>query len=113
MYIMHLMNHIFFILGSNIHMSCKDCRGYSVNWNDQFSVSALCDDCGFNATNVTYHWKLYIVNASSKAVTEGKYSHSERQSSNIYHDILVCVFDKFETVCACLFFQFHSAVVWI
>ncbi|XP_039523028.1 polycystic kidney disease 1 like 1 [Pimephales promelas] len=55
---------------SNIHMSCKDCRGNSVNWNDQFSVSALCDDCGFNATNVTYHWKLYIVNASSKAVTE-------------------------------------------
>ncbi|XP_077100644.1 polycystin-1-like protein 1 isoform X2 [Siphateles boraxobius] len=55
---------------SNIHMSCKDCRGNSVNWNEQFSVSALCDDCGFNAKNVTYHWKLYLVNASSKAVTE-------------------------------------------
>ncbi|XP_056110015.1 polycystic kidney disease 1 like 1 [Rhinichthys klamathensis goyatoka] len=55
---------------SNIHMSCEDCRENSVNWNEQFSVSALCDDCGFNAKNVIYHWKLYIVNASSKAVTE-------------------------------------------
>lgn len=103
------MNHIFFDLGSNIHMSCKDCRENSVNWNDQFSVSAVCDDCGFNAKNVTYHWKLYLVNASSKAVTEGTYSQSERQSSNIYQDIL----DKFEIVCSCFFFQFHSAVVWI
>ncbi|XP_067290401.1 polycystin-1-like protein 1 [Pseudorasbora parva] len=55
---------------SNIHMSCKDCRENAVNCNEQFSVSALCDDCGFNAKKVTYHWKLYLVNASSKAVTE-------------------------------------------
>ncbi|XP_051737577.1 polycystic kidney disease 1 like 1 isoform X2 [Ctenopharyngodon idella] len=55
---------------SNIHMSCKDCRENSVNWNEQFSVSALCDDCGFDAKNVTYYWKLYLVNASSKAVSE-------------------------------------------
>lgn len=103
----------FFILGSNIHMSCKDCRENSVNWNEQFSVSALCDDCGFDAKNITYYWKLYLVNASSKAVSESKYSHSERQSCNIYQDRLVCVFDTFEINCSCSFFQFCSAVVWI
>uniref|UniRef100_A0A8C1U2C3 Uncharacterized protein n=1 Tax=Cyprinus carpio TaxID=7962 RepID=A0A8C1U2C3_CYPCA len=55
---------------SNIHMSCKHFRENSVNWNEQFSVSALCDACGFNAKNVTYYWKLYLVNSSSKAVPE-------------------------------------------
>ncbi|XP_043083010.1 polycystic kidney disease 1 like 1 [Puntigrus tetrazona] len=55
---------------SNIHMSCKDFRENSVNWNEQFSVSALCGSCGFNAKNVTYNWKLYLVNSSSEAVPE-------------------------------------------
>ncbi|XP_042607838.1 polycystic kidney disease 1 like 1 [Cyprinus carpio] len=55
---------------SNIHMSCKHFRENSVNWNEQFSVSAFCDACGFNAKNVTYYWKLYLVNSSSKAVPE-------------------------------------------
>ncbi|XP_059380022.1 polycystin-1-like protein 1 [Carassius carassius] len=55
---------------SNIHMSCKHFRENSVNWNEQFSVSALCDACGFNAKDVTYYWKLYLVNSSSKAVPE-------------------------------------------
>ncbi|XP_073686658.1 polycystin-1-like protein 1 [Garra rufa] len=52
---------------SNVHMSCKHCQGNSVNWNEQLSVSAF---CGLNAKNVTYSWKIYLVNASSKAVPE-------------------------------------------
>ncbi|XP_050953668.1 polycystic kidney disease 1 like 1 isoform X2 [Labeo rohita] len=55
---------------SNVHMYCEHCQGNSVNWNEQFSVSAFCEDCGLNAKSVTYYWKLYLVNASIKAVPE-------------------------------------------
>nr|XP_055037858.1 LOW QUALITY PROTEIN: polycystic kidney disease 1 like 1 [Misgurnus anguillicaudatus] len=55
---------------SNIHMSCKQCQGNSVNWNEQFSISAFDNECGFHPKNGTYYWKLYLVNASSKVNTE-------------------------------------------
>lgn len=72
--ISHVIHHIFFILCSNVHMYCEHCQGNSVNWNEQFSVSAFCEDCGLNAKSVTYYWKLYLVNASIKAVPESKYT---------------------------------------
>ncbi len=55
-------------------MSGEHFRDNSVNWNEQFSVSALCDACGFNAKHVTYYWTLYLVNSSSKSVPERKYT---------------------------------------
>ncbi|XP_051538185.1 polycystic kidney disease 1 like 1 [Myxocyprinus asiaticus] len=54
----------------NIHLSCKPCQENAFNWNEQFSVSALCENCGYDSKNVTHYWKLYLVNASSKVVTE-------------------------------------------
>ncbi|XP_053083812.1 polycystic kidney disease 1 like 1 [Pangasianodon hypophthalmus] len=52
---------------SIIHVSCKECRGNSVNWNERFSVTAACESCPIN---VTYFWKLYLVNASSKSTPD-------------------------------------------
>ncbi|KAK2814999.1 hypothetical protein Q7C36_023265 [Tachysurus vachellii] len=52
---------------SIIHVSCKECRGNSVNWNERFSVTAACKHCPIN---ITYSWKLYLVNASSKSMPD-------------------------------------------
>ncbi|GAA6095704.1 polycystic kidney disease 1 like 1 isoform X1 [Tachysurus ichikawai] len=52
---------------SIIHVSCKECRGNSVNWNERFSVTATCKHCPIN---ITYSWKLYLVNASSKSMPD-------------------------------------------
>ncbi|KAG9283274.1 polycystic kidney disease 1 like 1, partial [Astyanax mexicanus] len=51
------------------HISCTDCKGNSVSWNQQFSVTAVCENC---PGSVTYSWKLYLVNSSSKIVPDGK-----------------------------------------
>ncbi|XP_073796725.1 polycystin-1-like protein 1 isoform X2 [Danio rerio] len=65
MFITVISKHI-----SNVHMSCKDCQEHSVNWNAPFTVSAFCEDSDCNTKNVTYRWKLYLVNASSRAAAE-------------------------------------------
>ncbi|XP_056306085.1 polycystic kidney disease 1 like 1 [Danio aesculapii] len=53
------------------HPICEeDCQENSVNWNEPFSVSAFCEDCDCNTKNVTYRWKLHLVNASSRAAAE-------------------------------------------
>ncbi|XP_047664341.1 polycystic kidney disease 1 like 1 isoform X2 [Tachysurus fulvidraco] len=52
---------------SIIHVSCKEGRGNSVNWNERFSVTAACKHCPIN---ITYSWKLYLVNASSKSIPD-------------------------------------------
>lgn len=70
-------------------MSCTHCRGNSVNWNEQFSIFALCYECDSqpipnSPKNVTYNWKLYLVNASSKVITDGKIL-----SFNIFFVLLV------------------------
>nr|XP_015210158.1 PREDICTED: polycystic kidney disease protein 1-like 1 [Lepisosteus oculatus] len=56
-------------LSRKIRVTCPKCRGSTVNWNEQFSVQALCENCG-ESENVTFTWNLYLVNASSKIVLE-------------------------------------------
>ncbi|KAK1806771.1 hypothetical protein P4O66_004812 [Electrophorus voltai] len=52
-----------------IQMSCKECRGNSVNWNEQLAVTAACESC---PGNITYSWQLYLVKASHRALAEGR-----------------------------------------
>ncbi|KAK3541608.1 hypothetical protein QTP86_033078 [Hemibagrus guttatus] len=52
---------------SIIHVSCEECRGNSVNWNEKVSVTTACKRCPIN---ITYSWKLYLVNASSKSIPD-------------------------------------------
>ncbi|KAL7835535.1 hypothetical protein SRHO_G00278820 [Serrasalmus rhombeus] len=70
-------SHIFINVRSKptsfVHISCKECRGNSINWNEPFSVTAMCENC---PETVTYSWKLYSVNASSKTVPEGPFCSS-------------------------------------
>ncbi|XP_035382312.1 polycystic kidney disease 1 like 1 [Electrophorus electricus] len=50
-----------------IQMSCEECRGNSVNWNEQLAVTAACESC---PGNITYSWQLYLVKASHRALAE-------------------------------------------
>uniref|UniRef100_A0A668TEH4 Polycystic kidney disease 1b n=1 Tax=Oreochromis aureus TaxID=47969 RepID=A0A668TEH4_OREAU len=53
---------------------CPECRGDRVNWDQSLSVSAVCEDCHIPAQHIQYTWSLYLVNASSKPFTEGKFT---------------------------------------
>ncbi|XP_036413818.1 polycystic kidney disease 1 like 1 [Colossoma macropomum] len=70
-------SHIFITVRSKptsfVHISCKECRGNSINWNEPFSVTAVSENC---PETVTYSWKLYSVNTSSKTVPEGPFCSS-------------------------------------
>ncbi|KAL6462894.1 hypothetical protein MHYP_G00293160 [Metynnis hypsauchen] len=70
-------SHIFITVRSKptsfVHISCKECRGNSINWNEPFSVTAMCENC---PETVTYSWKLYSVNASSKTAPGGPFCSS-------------------------------------
>lgn len=50
-----------------------------MNWNERFSITAACESCPIN---ISYSWKLYLVNASSKSIPDGK---------DIGNILLVCV----------------------
>ncbi|KAI5617099.1 polycystic kidney disease protein 1-like 1 [Silurus asotus] len=52
---------------SIVHVSCLECRENAINWNEWFSIKATCESCPIN---VTYFWKLYLVNASSKSTQD-------------------------------------------
>ncbi|KAE8279963.1 Polycystic kidney disease 1 like 1 Protein abecobe [Larimichthys crocea] len=45
-------------------------KGDEVNWDQSFSVSALCEGCGIPPKDIQYTWSLYLVNASSKPVID-------------------------------------------
>ncbi|XP_069561677.1 polycystin-1-like protein 1 [Brachyistius frenatus] len=53
-----------------VSVYCRDCQGDHVNWDKSFSVSAICEDCNIPVKHTQYSWSLYLVNVSSKPVTE-------------------------------------------
>ncbi|XP_055363784.1 polycystic kidney disease 1 like 1 isoform X2 [Betta splendens] len=44
--------------------------GARVNWDQEFSVRAWCEDCNAPPDIIQFTWSLYMVNASSRPVTE-------------------------------------------
>ncbi|XP_074549754.1 polycystin-1-like protein 1 [Halichoeres trimaculatus] len=50
-----------------ISVYCSQCQGELLSWDQSFSVSAVCEDCG---EYVQYSWSLYMVNASSRPVID-------------------------------------------
>ncbi|MED6272789.1 hypothetical protein CHARACLAT_000309 [Characodon lateralis] len=46
------------------------CQGDHVNWDQTFTVSAVCEDCNIHSELIHYAWSLYLVNASSKPIIE-------------------------------------------
>lgn len=59
-----------------VSVYCPRCQGDEVNWDQSFSVSALCEGCGIPPKDIQYTWSLYLVNASSKPVIDGKIIHT-------------------------------------
>ncbi|XP_061660608.1 polycystin-1-like protein 1 isoform X3 [Syngnathoides biaculeatus] len=51
-------------------VSCIECEGDQVNWDQSISVKAICEDCEVSPNYTQYIWTFYMVNASSKPVVE-------------------------------------------
>ncbi|XP_038652376.1 polycystic kidney disease protein 1-like 1 [Scyliorhinus canicula] len=46
-----------------VKLLCVECLNNSINWNDVFSVKAICEECS-ETSNFSYSWKLYLVNST-------------------------------------------------
>ncbi|XP_048464116.1 polycystic kidney disease protein 1-like 1 [Rhincodon typus] len=46
-----------------VKIYCAECLNNSVNWNEAFSVKAVCEGCS-ETSNLSYSWKLYLVNST-------------------------------------------------
>ncbi|XP_041039902.1 polycystic kidney disease protein 1-like 1 [Carcharodon carcharias] len=46
-----------------VKLFCVECLNNSINWNDAFSVKAVCEECS-EALNLSYSWRLYLVNST-------------------------------------------------
>uniref|UniRef100_A0A674DR28 Polycystin 1 like 1, transient receptor potential channel interacting n=1 Tax=Salmo trutta TaxID=8032 RepID=A0A674DR28_SALTR len=54
-----------------VSVYCYQCQGDAVNWDQSFSVRAVCDSCGPSPRTISYTWTLYLVDSSSKVDTDG------------------------------------------
>lgn len=52
-------------------MRCIECRGHSINWNQQFSVQAVCADCS-DPNDISYQWNIYWINATETSTSDGR-----------------------------------------
>ncbi|KAK1334730.1 LOW QUALITY PROTEIN: hypothetical protein QTO34_004296 [Cnephaeus nilssonii] len=48
----------------SVHISWGTFRGVPVNWNEELSLRAACEDCGEAA--LSYSWDLFLVNATGR-----------------------------------------------
>lgn len=53
-----------------VHISWVNFRDIRVNWNEELSLRAVCEDCG-DVADLTYSWDLFLVNATEKNTVEG------------------------------------------
>lgn len=53
------------------HISWVNFRDTHVNWNEELSLRAVCEECG-DVPDLTYSWDLFLVNATEKSTMEGK-----------------------------------------
>uniref|UniRef100_A0A3Q2DVD1 Polycystin 1 like 1, transient receptor potential channel interacting n=1 Tax=Cyprinodon variegatus TaxID=28743 RepID=A0A3Q2DVD1_CYPVA len=63
-------------LTGKVSVLCHQCQGDRVNWDQSFSVSALCEDCNIPSKLIQFTWSLYLVNASSKPLVEVPFCHT-------------------------------------
>ncbi|KAM4689007.1 polycystin-1-like protein 1 [Discoglossus pictus] len=59
----------------SIQLTCFECTGSTINWNDRFSVQAVCADCS-QADDLSYLWNLYWVNATDTSNIEVPFCQS-------------------------------------
>uniref|UniRef100_A0A087XIW0 Polycystic kidney disease 1a n=1 Tax=Poecilia formosa TaxID=48698 RepID=A0A087XIW0_POEFO len=68
-------------LTGKVSVFCHQCQGDHVNWDQSFSIRALCEDCSIHSELIQYTWSLYLVNASSKPITEVPFCYTVDVSS--------------------------------
>lgn len=54
-----------------IHISWVSFKDVFVNWNEELSLQAECDECG-EGSPLSYSWDLFLVNATERTRMEGK-----------------------------------------
>nr|XP_021512099.1 polycystic kidney disease protein 1-like 1 [Meriones unguiculatus] len=54
-----------------VHISWVNFRDIRVNWNEELSLRAVCEDCG-DVPDLTYSWDLFLVNATEKSIIEDR-----------------------------------------
>ncbi|KAK7834456.1 hypothetical protein U0070_017642 [Myodes glareolus] len=52
-----------------VHISWVNFRDIRVNWNEELSLRAVCEDCD-DIPDLTYSWDLFLVNATEKNTME-------------------------------------------
>ncbi|XP_032406611.1 polycystic kidney disease 1 like 1 [Xiphophorus hellerii] len=68
-------------LTGKVSVFCHQCQGDHMNWDRSFSICALCEDCNIHSELIQYTWSLYLVNASSKPITEVPFCYTVDVSS--------------------------------
>ncbi|KAM6971589.1 polycystin-1-like protein 1 [Tautogolabrus adspersus] len=53
-----------------VSVFCLQCQEDQLNWDQSFSVRAVCEGCDMSSKSVQYSWSLFLVKASSKPVIE-------------------------------------------
>lgn len=53
-----------------VHISRVSFKDVFVNWNEELSLQAKCDDCG-EGPHLSYSWDLFLVNATERTRMEG------------------------------------------
>ncbi|XP_032895616.1 polycystic kidney disease protein 1-like 1 [Amblyraja radiata] len=73
-----------------VKLFCVDCVNNSVNWNDAFSLKAVCEECT-ETVNLSYSWKLFLVNSTETELFEVPFCRLVVDSlqSNLHGPIVV------------------------
>ncbi|KAF3836007.1 hypothetical protein F7725_028565 [Dissostichus mawsoni] len=58
------------LLNYDTYTAIARCLGEKLNWDQSFSISAVCEGCDTSTKNIQYTWSLFLVNASSKPAIE-------------------------------------------
>ncbi|XP_051872179.1 polycystic kidney disease protein 1-like 1 [Pristis pectinata] len=72
-----------------VKLFCVDCVSNSVNWNEAFSVKAVCEECS-ETVNLSYSWKLFLVNSTETELFEVPFCRLvvDNLQSNLYGPIV-------------------------
>ncbi|KAM6156385.1 polycystin-1-like protein 1 [Erethizon dorsatum] len=68
----------------SLHIAWVSFKDVSANWNDAFSLHAVCDDCG-ETRGLSYSWELFWVNATEKSRIEASESKCFPSSASQQH----------------------------
>ncbi|XP_075798924.1 polycystin-1-like protein 1 [Microtus pennsylvanicus] len=78
-----------------VHISWVNFRDIHVNWNEELSLRAVCEDCD-DIPDLTYSWDLFLVNATEKNTVEGSFGSQASTASVLFR--FLCFQDYVSTM---------------